>query len=557
MVGAQKTAGTLLSHRYELKSTIGKGGMGVVWRAQDTLLRREVAIKEVCLPAELSATDSDAVQARVLREARTAGRLSHSAVVTVYDVVRDGGVTYIIMELVEGTTLDEVIAGRGPLQPSEVADIGLHVLGALEEAHAQGIVHRDVKPGNLIVTSEGRVKLADFGIASLKGDPKLTATGILLGSPSYMAPEQAQDEDSGPPADIWALGATLYYAVEGRAPFDRGQPIPTLTAVVYDEPEPPERAGALGPTVMAMLEKSPRARPSGASLTHALREVARGRAARPAAQHGAGATAGAGAGAAERPARAASPTDVWSRDPERPRVQPQEPEPPRRGVWPFVAGIIALLAVAVALLFTLLDGGGDAPKRAGEKRPAAASGNEGADKTSGGGGNDAPGNENETGQAASDASGEAEAVPEDWATHVDKGSGFAISYPSDWTAVSQPTDAMSMDFRDPEGGTYLRIDWTDSPGNDPAQAWRDFEPVFRAGHSNYERMQITPTTFKGFDAALWEFTYSDGGARLHAADLGFVTGDYGFALNFQTRAEDWAASQDLFEALKTSFRPPA
>jgi len=202
-------------------------------------------------------------QARVLREARAAARLNHPAAVTLYDVVRDRGGTFIVMELVEAPTLAELVRADGPLPPGRVAGIGAQVAGALEAAHAAGIVHRDVKPANVMVPERGMAKLADFGIASLQGDPQLTSTGLVIGSPAYMAPEQAKGEESGPAADFWALGATLFYAVEGEPPFDRGTSIATLAAVVNDPPREPRRAGALAPLVSALLAKDPNARPSG------------------------------------------------------------------------------------------------------------------------------------------------------------------------------------------------------------------------------------------------------------------------------------------------------
>jgi eukaryotic-like serine/threonine-protein kinase len=237
--------------------------MGVVWRAHDGVLGREVAVKEVVFPPAMAEEERGPAQARVLREARAAARLNHPGVVTLYDVVSDQGGTFIVMELVAAPTLAEVVGARGPLAVERVAGIGVQVAGALEAAHAAGIVHRDVKPGNVMVAEGGLVKLADFGVASLQGDPQLTSTGLVIGSPAYMAPEQARGEVSGPAADWWALGATLFYAVEGEPPFDRGTSIATLAAVVNDPPATPRRAGALAPLLTALLAKDPRSRPSG------------------------------------------------------------------------------------------------------------------------------------------------------------------------------------------------------------------------------------------------------------------------------------------------------
>jgi serine/threonine protein kinase len=237
--------------------------MGVVWRAHDAVLGREVAVKEVVFPPTMAEQERRPAQARVLREARAAARLNHPGAVTLYDVVQDRGGTFIVMELVNAPTLAELVATQGPLAPGRVAEIGLQVAGALEAAHTAGIVHRDVKPGNVMVGERGMAKLADFGIASLQGDPQLTSTGLVIGSPAYMAPEQARGEPSGPPADFWALGATMFYALEGAPPFDRGTSLATLAAVVNDPPRPPRRAGPLTGLLSALLAKDPATRPTG------------------------------------------------------------------------------------------------------------------------------------------------------------------------------------------------------------------------------------------------------------------------------------------------------
>src|SRR5512132_1321916 len=236
---ARAAARRVIADRYALNAPLGRGEMGVVWRAQDAVLGREVAVKEVVFPPTMADDERRPAQARVLREARAAARLNHPGAVTLYDVVQDHGGTFIVMELVSAPTLAELVRAEGPLPVERVAEIGAQVASALEAAHLAGIVHRDVKPGNVMVPDQGVAKLADFGIASLQGDPQLTSTGLVIGSPAYMAPEQAKGEESGPPADFWALGATMFYAVEGEPPFDRGTSIATLAAVVNDPPPPP------------------------------------------------------------------------------------------------------------------------------------------------------------------------------------------------------------------------------------------------------------------------------------------------------------------------------
>ena len=248
--------------------------MGVVWRAQDAVLGREVAVKEVVFPPTMPQEERRPAQARVMREARAAARLNHPGAVTLYDVVQDRGGTFIVMELVNAPTLADLVRAEGPLAVERVAEIGGQIASALEAAHQAGIVHRDVKPGNVMVPPRGMAKLADFGIASLAGDPQLTSTGLVIGSPAYMAPEQARGEESGPPVDFWALGATMFYAVEGEPPFDRGTSIATLAAVVNDPPRTPRRAGPLGPLITALLAKDPGSRPSGPELRAELSRLA-------------------------------------------------------------------------------------------------------------------------------------------------------------------------------------------------------------------------------------------------------------------------------------------
>ena len=240
--------------------------MGVVWRARDAVLGREVAVKEVVFPPTMADEERRPAQARVMREARAAARLNHPGAVTLYDVVKDHGGTFIVMELVNAPTLADLVRSDGPLPVERVAEIGAQVASALEAAHQAGIVHRDVKPGNVMVPGNGTAKLADFGIASLQGDPQLTSTGLVIGSPAYMAPEQAKGEESGPAADFWALGATMFYAVEGEPPFDRGTSIATLAAVVNDPPRTLRRAGSLTSLITALLAKDPGSRPSGPEL---------------------------------------------------------------------------------------------------------------------------------------------------------------------------------------------------------------------------------------------------------------------------------------------------
>ncbi|MGW5563316.1 protein kinase domain-containing protein [Streptomyces tendae] len=250
----------VIAGRYRLLSPLGEGGMGTVWRARDELLRREVAVKEVRAPAGLPQTDVGRMYARLEREAWAAARISHPNVVTVYDVATDGGRPWIVMELVRGLSLADLLDAEGPLEPGRAALIGAEVLAALRAAHAAGVLHRDVKPANVLLANDGRVVLTDFGIARVEGSEALTMTGEVVGSPEFLAPERALGRTPGPASDLWSLGVLLYAAVEGVSPFRQDTPLSTLRAIVDDELPPPHRAGALGPVVAALLRKDPAGR---------------------------------------------------------------------------------------------------------------------------------------------------------------------------------------------------------------------------------------------------------------------------------------------------------
>lgn len=231
--------------------------MGTVWRAADTLLRRDVAIKEVVLPPGLAPSDRDAMYERTMREARAAAALQHPAVVQVYDVVHENGRPWIVMELLDARSLADMVIEDGPIAPRVVAKIGIALLGALEVAHAHGVLHRDVKPANVLICNDGRCVLTDFGVARMPTDVQLTTPGMVLGSPHFISPERAMGNEFGPPSDLFSLGVTLFTAVEGRPPFDKGDPIETMHAVVEDPPAPAVRAGSLAPVLMGLLEKDP------------------------------------------------------------------------------------------------------------------------------------------------------------------------------------------------------------------------------------------------------------------------------------------------------------
>ncbi|MFE7171551.1 serine/threonine-protein kinase [Streptomyces sp. NPDC057616] len=248
--------------------------MGRVWRAADEMLDRPVAVKEMRIDG-LDAEDTRTRRERTLREARATARIDHPNVVRVYDVVDEGERLWIVMELVGGRSLERLVAQDGPLSPAAAARIGLGLVGALRQVHARGVLHRDIKPGNVLVEDGAeRIVLTDFGIAAIQDAKALTMVGMLVGSPDYMAPERISGRPQGPPSDVWSLGATLCAALGGRSPFSRDTTLATLHAVLYEEPKLPSAAGPLRDVLAALLEKDPSVRPDLDDLEEALLPVA-------------------------------------------------------------------------------------------------------------------------------------------------------------------------------------------------------------------------------------------------------------------------------------------
>ncbi|WP_215448574.1 serine/threonine-protein kinase [Streptomyces sp. ATCC 21386] len=264
----------LLAGRYRLGGVLGRGGMGTVWRAMDETLGRTVAVKELRFPSSIDEDEKRRLITRTLREAKAIARIRNNAAVTVFDVVHEDDRPWIVMELVEGKSLAEVIREDGVLEPRRAAEVGLAILDVLRAAHREGILHRDVKPSNVLIDKhDGRVVLTDFGIAQVEGDPSITSTGMLVGAPSYISPERARGHKPGPAADLWSLGGLLYAAVEGVPPYDKGSAIATLTAVMTEPVPQPKRAGALKDVIFGLLTKDPERRLDDAGARAMLNSV--------------------------------------------------------------------------------------------------------------------------------------------------------------------------------------------------------------------------------------------------------------------------------------------
>lgn len=260
------TEGRVIAGRYEVMSLIGRGGAASVWRAYDPALQREVAVKELMMPAHLGLEE----RRRVMREARTAARVQHPGAIPIYDVVTDAEQVLIVMEFIRAPTLTERVAAVGNLPPEFVAALGIQLVDTLEAAHANGIVHRDLKPSNVMVTGDGRTCLADFGVAMLVDRTGRARAGVAGGTPGYMSPEQAEQRSVTSASDVFSLGATLFFAAEARGPFDRTDWRAAVRAVIDEPPTVPRLAGPLAPLFHRMLAKDPKRRPSHDDIRRSL-----------------------------------------------------------------------------------------------------------------------------------------------------------------------------------------------------------------------------------------------------------------------------------------------
>ena len=507
-----RAADRLVAGRYRLLDRLGSGGMGTVWRAEDVVLGRPVAVKEVVFPHGVSEEEREVLRERTRREARTAAKLDHPSAVTVFDVAEEDGTPYLVMELVDARTLAEVVRSDGPLTPHRAAEVGLAVLGALEAAHAEGIVHRDVKPGNVLLRSDGRVVLTDFGIATTTGDSSITSTGLLLGSPSYIAPERARGEQPGPPSDLWSLGATLFTAVEGRAPYDKGEPLPTMTAVVTGDHAPFVAAGPLAPVLEGLLEKDPTQRMTAEQACEALKRVL-----------AADETQLEPYPAEPAQPKAATPDHTAALSLGDVREEVAQEEHTRRTRTPLVVLAVTLLVIAAIglLLVPSLRNGGTATTNKPRTTPSTSSGSHAAD------------------------------VPAGWQTSSHD--GWTVAVPASY---AQSVFKDSRQYKDPSTGRTLRVS-TLAVGKTDAVADRRAQAASFAGkHADYREIGISKADYRGYEAADWEFTYSDGGADLHALDRVFVADGRGYSLFFQTRStDDWAAAKGDFDKIAAAFQP--
>ena len=525
----------LVGGRYRLLAPLGVGGMGTVWRAQDELLGREVAVKEVLFPAGLSERDQEVLRERTRREARAAARLDHPSAVTVFDVVEQDGSPFLVMELVEARTLSEVVHTDGPLSPQRTAHVGLALLGALETAHSQGIVHRDVKPGNVLLGPDvggrpGRVVLTDFGIASTAGDVSITSTGLLLGSPAYIAPERARGHAPGPPSDLWSLGATLFTAVEGRPPYDGGgDPLLTVTAVVTGEHEPYVAAGPLEPVLEGLLERDPAQRLDAAQARAALRAVVDSAATVavpvhrpvPAPEQRSEHTAALPADQLAQAVTAAAP-------PAARRAGPDPAAPARRRrrrvPWAPLLLVIAILALGGAIVGYVAS------------QPPA----------------DDPTGAPATAVPSATAEDQPVVLPDGWVRYEDPDEGWSIGVPPGYERTDR---GEQMQFRDGDNRRTLRIS-AGPPDGTPLESAQAFSRALDGTLRDYEELGVEETEYLGRPAADLEFTYYDT-TTLHVLDRRFVdeSGTQSYSLYWQVNEAGWDEARPVFDELLQTFRP--
>ena len=531
----------LLGGRYRLEETIGHGGMGTVWRGHDEVLNRPIAVKEVRFPPELGEQEQADLRQRTMREARATASLSHPNVVTTYDVVEEGGLPYIVMELLTARSLSDVLREDGALPPHRVAQIGLEMLGALELSHRKGVVHRDVKPGNVLLTEDGRAILTDFGIATMAGDPALTSTGVVLGSPAYMSPERARGKKPGPEADMWSLGATLYAAAEGRPPYDADNALGTLTAVISDPVEPPRVGGPLAEAILGLLEKEPAERMSIPQTRALLEEAAADRsAAAPATTVAAAADLDRAGRTEALPVAAASTAPPADPRPSPPLWRDIE-EPPgdsrRRGIAGIVVALLAVAALVAALAFAATR----------DEDPTTAS----SDPTTSPATSQPPSQTPSTTPPSTtpSRSTQPEGVPAGFTLHEDP-TGFSVAVPNGWEPVR---DGSRVDFREPGGSRFLRVDQTDNPKDDAEKDWEQQEKSVSKRLPNYERIDIESVDYRDYEAADWEFTFGD--APTHVLNRGMNTGDMGYALYFSAPDSQWDDSESIMETIFDTFEP--
>ena len=572
----------LVAGRYRLESVLAEGGMGTVWTGHDELLGRKVAVKEVRIPPSLPERDREVLHERMMREARLTARLNDPRIITVHDVVLQDDRPYIVMELVPSRSLDLVLDSTGPLPPHRVAEIGIELLAALDLAHRQGIVHRDVKPSNVLLGDDGRVVLTDFGIATTDSDATLTSTGLLVGSPTYMSPERLRGEDVGPPADVWSMGATLYAALEAHPPFRAATTMGTITSILTEEVQLPRSApGALGDALLGMLRRDPTERLTGQQVLVLLQRVASqpggatttipaptpvmAPVAAPVGPPSHGSSEGPAVRypteSADEPPRGGSvagvPAYVWATEADPPQTEQsvRRDRPGRRSrITALVIGLalIVVLGAVVGVYLNRSDGGATA----GTGGQTSAAGSTQDEPTADPSSSDSSATSDPTGTEGQDGGngGENDAakLPQGYDL-VNDPLGFRVAVPKGWQRIQNTQTA--VDFRSPDATQYLRIEQVADVEDDALQNWVVQEDGLQRRVADYERIRLEPVNYR-WDAADWEFTFEAADGTIHVLSRGFFTDPRGFAIYMSAPDSIWASEAlPVFEAAADTFRP--
>ncbi|MFI7338602.1 serine/threonine-protein kinase [Streptomyces sp. NPDC050085] len=491
--------GRLIGGRYRLVERIGSGGMGTVWRAVDERVGRDVAVKQPRLPGDPQGEAQRRAYARLSREARAAARVEHPSAVAIHDVVEEDQLPWIVMELVRGESLHELLQ-RGPLEPVEAARIGRAVLGALRAAHAKGIVHRDVKPANVLLGEHGRVVLTDFGIAHIQGEESLTVSGEFVGSLECIAPERMSGAGAGPSSDLWSLGVLLYAAVEGWSPFRRTTLESTLAAILSFDPPTPERAGVLGPLIDRLLAKDPASRPQAQAVAAALEAVLDPSA--PAVRWEPQAAKDAGT---VRLARVEAPEPAPTKEGEPAQAAPRRS---RRTPALVTAALVGALMVGGGVwLGTSLSQGDNGDQLGGSQ---AQEGGEtwGAELSPD------PPNEpsrSPSGSASASPSPSSSGDDEGWNFHKETGVRAVIWVPVELTDVYHDPSGDGVQYTDPKSDVTLSLKrWARTSGDSTAIEWATSVGNSYADNGSTDiHKTVTKTSFHGEDAAQLDITYTN------------------------------------------------
>ncbi|MFC9608383.1 protein kinase [Streptomyces niveus] len=510
--------GDLIAGRYRITTPLGRGGMGTVWRADDELLGRAVAVKELHIAAGLSAAEAENRRGRTLREARSVAQVKHPGVLVLHDIVQHDEQPWLVMELIDGCSLADRIAEEGPVPPAEAARIGLALLAALRAAHAAGVLHRDIKPANVLLeAATGRVVLSDFGIAQVDGQATLTETGAFVGSPEYTAPERMSGKRTGPESDLWSLGVLLCAAVEGASPFRRDSVAGVLHAVVIDEIKVPESAGPLLPVLNGLLERDPGRRLGTDEAERALRGfLAEERL--PTVAH----TPVARESGAPRPSGDPVVLGATAAPPARPRVRTAL----------LVGALVTVLAVGGTGAWVMTrddsasgteatEGGGPADKvREKQSEEATEKASDKPEPLADDTGKATPAPSN---KASKDAEPPAGTAPKGYRTVSDP-AGFTMAAPTGFVRSNEPPRVF---YNSPDNAFRIGVHPQPLDPNGPVAVMRAAHESGPSDYPGYRNGSVRETTHNGFPAAVWEFTWDggagDGGPR-HTYDLSWDEG---------------------------------